>query len=265
MSHCWYYCPTLSNGGARRSKHSFWYFLPLSLIFNLLDYSLINCGEKVKGWREETKLLTACFVFFTAKRKHSTWQNNILFETKCSAFSLASLVHRLKKKIQGCTVNTDTYGTKKLPFSQCQTYERLQPMMWQNANYIFYLTPTIKVFSEAFPKSPQQIWQRIQLWHPELKQTWVGHWSLPSLWRYCTVRSWPFSGELALVDWSSSTCRAARGQTGWRQASREQEQMWDQSERILAKCHVRWCVLHYIIPLSTETGWSTCALLGGGE
>lgn len=122
-----------------------------------------------------------------------------------------------------------------------------------------------KVFSEAFPKSPQQIWQRIQLWHPELKQTWVGHWSLPSLWRYCTVRSWPFSGELALVDWSSSTCRAARGQTGWRQASREQEQMWDQSERILAKCHVRWCVLHYIIPLSTETGWSTCALLGGGE
>lgn len=53
----------------------------------------------------------------------------------------------------------------------------------------------------------------------KLKQTRLGRVSLPSLWRYCTVRSWPFSGELALVDWSNSTCRAARGQTRWARAN----------------------------------------------
>lgn len=31
---------------------------------------------------------------------------------------------------------------------------------------------------------------------------------LPRCCRYCTVLSWPFSGEFAFLDWSTSTCRA---------------------------------------------------------
>ena len=30
----------------------------------------------------------------------------------------------------------------------------------------------------------------------------------PRCCRYCTVRSWPFRGEFAFLDWSTSTCRA---------------------------------------------------------
>lgn len=36
----------------------------------------------------------------------------------------------------------------------------------------------------------------------------------PRCCRYCTVRSWPFRGEFAFLDWSTSTCRAGHGAQG---------------------------------------------------
>lgn len=37
---------------------------------------------------------------------------------------------------------------------------------------------------------------------------------VPRCCRYCTVLSWPFSGELAFLDWSTSTCRAGHEAQG---------------------------------------------------
>lgn len=115
------------------------------------------------------------------------------------------------------TVNSDML-VQNLCFSQHQMCERLQSMMGWKANNIFHDINNqsgrkrfLRGFSRIATTNSTYLTEMTALTQRQnrCKGRRRGYWSAPSLWRYCTVRSWPFSGELALVDWSSSTCRAA--------------------------------------------------------
>lgn len=135
-------------------------------------------------------------------------------------------------------------------------YERPQTMMWQDANYIFYdiynRNGSGNFVSEAFPKSPQQIkhiWQRLQLWHSKLKQTWGATEPIDPypifggtvlFARGPSVESWP---------WWTGPATPAELQEG-KPGEESREGSKSKCEIILSevtKCHLLCCALHYII------------------